>query len=68
MTIVIFKSVTLMSNKTNRKEISHKRIVDVAARAIRRSGYAGVGVADIMKEAGLTHGTSMHTSRHVTHC
>jgi AcrR family transcriptional regulator len=28
----------------------------VAARAIRRSGYAGTGVADIMKEAGLTHG------------
>jgi AcrR family transcriptional regulator len=28
----------------------------VAARAIRRAGYHGVGVADIMKEAGLTHG------------
>ena len=23
---------------------------------MRREGYAGVGVADIMKEAGLTHG------------
>lgn len=33
-----------------------ERIVSVAARAIRRSGYAGTGVADIMKEAGLTHG------------
>lgn len=39
-----------------RKEISHDRIVEVAARAIRRSGYDGTGVADIMKEAGLTHG------------
>jgi TetR/AcrR family transcriptional regulator, transcriptional repressor for nem operon len=38
------------------KEASHERIVSVAARAIRRSGYAGTGVADIMKEAGLTHG------------
>ena len=28
----------------------------MAARAIRRSGYGGTGVADIMKEAGLTHG------------
>ena len=28
----------------------------MATRAIRRSGYAGTGVADIMKEAGLTHG------------
>lgn len=38
------------------KEATHRRIVDVAARAIRRNGYAGVGVADVMKEAGLTHG------------
>lgn len=40
----------------SRKEITHERIVEVAARAIRRSGYDGTGVADIMKEAGLTHG------------
>jgi AcrR family transcriptional regulator len=40
----------------SRKEATHDRIVEVAARAIRRSGYAGTGVADIMKEAGLTHG------------
>ncbi|HET7525092.1 MAG TPA: TetR family transcriptional regulator [Burkholderiaceae bacterium] len=39
-----------------RKEETHERIVDAAARAIRRHGYAGVGVADVMKEAGLTHG------------
>ena len=39
-----------------RKEISHHRIVDVAARTVRRAGYRGVGVSDIMKEAGLTHG------------
>ena len=38
------------------KEVTHDRIVDAAARAIRRSGYNGTGVADIMKEAGLTHG------------
>lgn len=38
------------------KEATHERIVSVAARAIRRSGYAGTGVADLMKEAGLTHG------------
>ncbi len=38
------------------KEATHERIVSVAARAIRRSGYDGMGVADIMKEAGLTHG------------
>ena len=38
------------------KEASHDRIVSAAARAIRRSGFDGTGVADIMKEAGLTHG------------
>jgi TetR/AcrR family transcriptional repressor of nem operon len=38
------------------KELTHERIVDAAARAIRRSGYHGTGVADIMKDAGLTHG------------
>ena len=46
-----------MSRTPNsRKEETHERIVDVAARAIRRNGYAGVGVAEVMKEAGLTHG------------
>lgn len=44
------------STRTAAKEASHERIVRAAARAIRRSGYDGTGVADIMKEAGLTHG------------
>jgi len=38
------------------KEVTHERIVETAARAIRRSCYNGTSVADIMKEAGLTHG------------
>lgn len=42
--------------KTVAKQASHERIVEVAARAIRKTGYAGTGVADIMKQAGLTHG------------
>ena len=41
---------------TGSKEATHDRIVDAAARAIRRSGYNGTGVAEIMKDAGLTHG------------
>jgi AcrR family transcriptional regulator len=40
----------------SRKEETHERIVAAAARAIRRSGYDGTGVADVMKDAGLTHG------------
>ena len=45
-----------MTASLSKKELSHARIVDVASKAIRRAGYRGVGVADIMKEAGLTHG------------
>ena len=44
------------SGTPGKKQITHERIVDTAARAIRRGGFNGVGVADIMKEAGLTHG------------
>lgn len=42
--------------KQARREQSHERILDAAARALCRDGYAGVGVASVMKEAGLTHG------------
>jgi TetR/AcrR family transcriptional regulator, transcriptional repressor for nem operon len=41
---------------SRRKDVTHERIVGAAARAIRRNGYAGTGVADVMKDAGLTHG------------
>lgn len=43
-------------NTPRSKEATHERIVQVGARAIRRFGYAGIGIADIMKLAGLTHG------------
>ena len=41
---------------SNKKQETHDKIVRTAAAAIRKSGYDGVSVADIMKEAGLTHG------------
>ncbi len=47
---------SLANTRSATKEATHERIVSVAARAIRRSGYEGTSVADIMKEAGLTHG------------
>ncbi len=50
------RSTTPRKPATSRKEATHERIVHTAARAIRRSGYSGAGVAEIMKEAGLTHG------------
>jgi len=46
----------MTSAKTSKREQSHHRIVEAASRAVRRHGYAGVGVAEVMKEAGLTHG------------
>lgn len=32
------------------------RILDVAAKLFRERGFDGIGVADLMREAGLTHG------------
>ncbi len=45
-----------MPASPTRKELTHERIVQTASQTIRRSGYDGTGVADIMKAAGLTHG------------
>ena len=38
------------------KEKTHKRIVAIAAKRFRENGLDGVGIADLMKEAGLTVG------------
>jgi AcrR family transcriptional regulator len=54
--MVVMKMKPSKRPAVSRKEETHERIVEVASRAIRRSGYGGTGVADIMKEAGLTHG------------
>ena len=54
--MTVMKSKSTKAAAVSRKEATHERIVEVAARVIRRSGYDGTGVADIMKEAGLTHG------------
>ncbi len=54
MMTIMQKSKT--TARATAKDATHERIVAVAARVIRRSGYDGTGVADIMKEAGLTHG------------
>ena len=45
-----------METAPSRKEVTHDRIVDTAARVLRDTGFQGVGVADIMKRSGLTHG------------
>lgn len=64
MTAIIV-SIKLMSHRAEvpfvgssqaDKAASHDRIVDIAAARIRRDGINGVGVAELMQEAGLTHG------------
>jgi AcrR family transcriptional regulator len=41
---------------TVKKQETHDRIVRTAAAAIRKHGFQGISVADLMEEAGLTHG------------
>ncbi len=42
--------------KKEHKSATRERILESAAAAIRGKGVAGVGVADVMESAGLTHG------------
>src|SRR3982074_3821422 len=45
-----------MGYSRTEKDRTHKRIVAIASRRFRESGLAGIGIADLMKEAGLTVG------------
>src|SRR5258706_1392240 len=45
-----------MGHSKVEKTETHKRIVKVASKRFREDGLAGVGIADLMKEAGLTVG------------
>jgi len=45
-----------MNLKTEQKKAAKARILDSAAHLLREKGLDGAGVAEIMKNAGLTHG------------
>ena len=45
-----------MGHSKAEKEKSHRRIVKTAAARFRERGVDGIGLADLMKEADLTHG------------
>jgi TetR/AcrR family transcriptional regulator, transcriptional repressor for nem operon len=45
-----------MGHSQTDKAETHKRIVKIAAKRLREHGLAGVGIAELMKEAGLTVG------------
>jgi TetR/AcrR family transcriptional repressor of nem operon len=56
MMLTILPEQSMARTPGSTSEETHNRIVGVAAKALRREGYAGTGVAAVMKEAGLTHG------------
>jgi TetR/AcrR family transcriptional repressor of nem operon len=45
-----------MGHSKAKKAESHDRVVRVAAARFRETGVDGIGVADLMRDAGLTHG------------
>jgi TetR/AcrR family transcriptional repressor of nem operon len=45
-----------MGHSKVEKAKTHRRIVEIASRRFREDGLAGVGIAELMKEAGLTVG------------
>jgi TetR/AcrR family transcriptional repressor of nem operon len=45
-----------MGHSRAEKADTHTRIVNIASRKLREDGLAGIGVADVMEEAGLTVG------------
>ncbi len=45
-----------MRYEKGHKEATRQKIVEVAAAEFRRNGIEGIGVADLMAKAGLTHG------------
>ena len=45
-----------MRYSETRKGETHAKLVKIAGRALRENGPDGVAVAEVMKEAGLTHG------------
>src|SRR5438270_13314748 len=45
-----------MGHSKAQKTRTHKRIVSIASKRFREKGLAGFGIAELMKEAGLTVG------------
>lgn len=45
-----------MRRSKQAKQETHERIIEAATRRFRTDGIAGVAIADLMGEAGLTHG------------
>lgn len=50
------KASAATASEPSHKERTRARIIEEAAKALRTEGLTGIGVADLMKRAGLTHG------------
>jgi TetR/AcrR family transcriptional repressor of nem operon len=48
--------MTIMKVSRDQATQNRERIVEAAAQLFRERGFDGIGVSDLMKEAGLTHG------------
>jgi len=51
-----FEAIPKMKVSREQATENRERIVQVAAKLFRERGFDGIGVADLMKAAGLTHG------------
>src|SRR5207244_11077821 len=58
MLLYVYKLLMRLPMRYSRehKQETHDRIVKKASVRLREKGAHGIGVADLMKEAGLTHG------------
>jgi TetR/AcrR family transcriptional repressor of nem operon len=53
-----FRHLEIAMPRVSRKqaEVNRERVLDTAARSFKAHGYDGIGIADLMQRAGLTHG------------
>lgn len=56
MRLILDPTAMQAPDKPSKRDLSRERILHAAGRAVRRTGYGGTSVAEVMKEAGLTHG------------
>src|SRR5438445_6175399 len=56
MSMAFFNRRLAMRVSRKETEANRERVVKVASALYRKHGFDGIGVADIMKKAGLTHG------------
>lgn len=54
--MIIMRNHDFQTTRAKQKADSHRAIVAAASRLFRRDGIDGTSVADVMAEAGLTHG------------